>query len=432
MKVSNFHEDWREVIYCGMENQQIDFKAAQDWGLLTRPGRAKFARHAMALANTLGGYVVIGVGEDSNGNPIDYQGMTPKQAASFDPSTVGQTINRYADPAVEFDIVRPEIDGKVYVVMVVYPFRNMPHVCGDVCDDELQRGVFYIRTPEARSRAAYRASELHPLIQRALRNQRQMLGRMLRGILYENRQSSDEQDVRAFDGLLAKSRLTARNILGVEQTRSLPMMELIVHPPKFLPETSLSNMRQTLLLLDRPSVKDFPSPGAHRQGKLTATNESLRGWQSDATGKQENFWELFQSGLLYCAVPLTVEDQSIQAEELLKLVLTATVFTGQVFAALNCLDEVLNIRIRINNTNNIMLKGMTSSNGTEAQPCLIPDVEVVKYRSAGDLEAGAAADIAEKIFREICKRFNVSLERTDSDLLKEQLDEAVKHALLGV
>ncbi|NLG15224.1 MAG: hypothetical protein GX561_13600, partial [Lentisphaerae bacterium] len=243
---------------------------------------------------------------------------------------------------------------------------------------------------------------------------------------------SDEQDVRAFDGLLTKSRLTARNILGVEQTRSLPMMELIVHPPKFLPETSLSNMRQTLLLLDRPSVKDFPSPGAHRQGKLTATNESLRGWQADASGKQENFWELFQSGLLYCAVPLTVEDQSIQAEELLKLVLTATVFTGQVYAALNCLDEVLNIRIRINNTNNILLKGMTSSNGTEAQPCLIPDVEVVKYRSAGDLEAGAAADIAEKIFREICKRFNVSLERTDSDLLKEQLDEAVKHALLGV
>ena len=36
MKVSPTHEDWRNIIYCGVENQQIDFKSAQDWEELSR------------------------------------------------------------------------------------------------------------------------------------------------------------------------------------------------------------------------------------------------------------------------------------------------------------------------------------------------------------------------------------------------------------
>ena len=66
----------------------------------------------------------------------------------------------------------------------------MPHVCCQAVEHELREGVFYIRTADASSRPATRAIELHQLIQRALRNQREMLGRMLRGILYETNASS--------------------------------------------------------------------------------------------------------------------------------------------------------------------------------------------------------------------------------------------------
>jgi predicted HTH transcriptional regulator len=34
----------------------------------------------MALANTRGGYIVVGVGEDANGNPLLHTGLTEKQA----------------------------------------------------------------------------------------------------------------------------------------------------------------------------------------------------------------------------------------------------------------------------------------------------------------------------------------------------------------
>ena len=53
--------------------------------------------------------------------------------------------------------------------------------------------MFYIRTSDASSRPAFRAVEMHALIQRALRNQREALGRMLRGILYESRLATCEQ-----------------------------------------------------------------------------------------------------------------------------------------------------------------------------------------------------------------------------------------------
>ncbi len=229
MKVTATPNDWREIIYCGLENQQIDFKSPQDWVKIGRSGRAKYARHAIALANTNGGYVVVGVAEDSDGNPTKYIGMTEEEAASFDPSTVGQTISRSADPPVSIDIVRPVVDGKRYVVLVVYPFKDMPHVCSNAFPDELRTGVFYVRTPDARSHPAEKSSELHQLIQRALRNQRQMLGRMLRGILYEERQVDSNESI-VFPPFLERSRRQAREQLGNNIVRSKPLFEVICRP----------------------------------------------------------------------------------------------------------------------------------------------------------------------------------------------------------
>ena len=59
------HTDWKSIICRGIESDELDYKAAQNWKLLTRAGRAKFVRHCIAMANTKGGYVVVGVGEDA-------------------------------------------------------------------------------------------------------------------------------------------------------------------------------------------------------------------------------------------------------------------------------------------------------------------------------------------------------------------------------
>ncbi len=433
MKVSYHHDDWREIIYCKMENQQIDFKSAQNWNSIGRVGRAKFARHAMALANTMGGYVVIGVGEDNNGNPTLYTGMTETQAASFDPSTVGQTINRYADPAVNFDVIRPEVDGRRYVVLVVYPFAALPHVCCDVCDSELQRGVFYIRTPDARSRAAYRASEMHGLIQKALRNQRQLLGRMLRGILYENRLADEDRTDELFASLTARSLQEAQSVLGTLAVRRRPLFEAVVRPSGQPRNHSLTDARRALEGLERPRLNDFPWLGARFKADYYAANESLRGVQKTTEGTAVGFWELHQNGLLYTAAPLPTgpEGQGIQAGDILGLTLVTMALAGQLYSSLNHQENELVMTFKLRNTMQQAMLGWRKGED-EDKKCQIPDVEVQIRRSASDLEAGAATDAAARIFQEVCERFNVSLDNADMARLRTDLENFLARGMLNV
>ncbi|MEI3004255.1 MAG: RNA-binding domain-containing protein [Victivallales bacterium] len=80
--------DWKSIIYRGVESDELDYKAAQNWLQLPRSGKAKPVRHCLAMANTKGGYVVVGVGEDASGQPAVFTGLTPEEAQSFDPTAV--------------------------------------------------------------------------------------------------------------------------------------------------------------------------------------------------------------------------------------------------------------------------------------------------------------------------------------------------------
>ena len=181
--------DFEELIYRQMESDTLDYKAHQSWNDMGATGRGKFIRHLAAFANTHGGVLVVGVGEDSSGCPCDYTGLTDAESRSFDPTAVGAYVNACVEPPIDFTLERPLVRGKRYAVFIVRPFTTLPHVCTRSVENELQSGVFYIRTPDASSRPAHRAMEMHRLIQRALRNQRELLAKMIRGILYENRET---------------------------------------------------------------------------------------------------------------------------------------------------------------------------------------------------------------------------------------------------
>ena len=186
--------DFEELIYRQVESDTLDYKAHQSWSDMNAAARGKFIRHLAAFANTHGGVLVVGVGEDESGCPCDYTGLTDAESRSFDPTAVGAYINACVEPPIDFSLERPLVRGKRYAVFTVRPFTTLPHVCTRSVENELQSGVFYIRTPDASSRPAHRALEMHRLIQRALRNQRELLAKMIRGILYENRGADAADD----------------------------------------------------------------------------------------------------------------------------------------------------------------------------------------------------------------------------------------------
>ena len=416
----NSSEDWGEIVYRGVESEDLDYKAAQDWTDLPRAGKAKFARHVMALANTRGGYIVVGVGEDSKGNPTDFTGLTEKQLRSFDPSTVGQTVNRYADPSIEFDIVRPEIDGNHYAIFVVRRFQSLPHVCSDACGTELQRGVFYMRTPDARSRAAYRASELHDLVQRALRNQRQSLGRMIRGVLYEGRQFAEPDAELEFQKVLTQSQNRCRDALGPRMSKTIPMLEVIAYPSEFEEERiQLTDLRKAADKVILPPLADFPFL-ADDEGQVYFTNQALLGVRSqDGHETPAHFWQAFRNGLFHhvSALPTTKDSLEVPYPALLRRVGAALTVLGQLYSELGLDEELLTITFRLSNCEGHVLV-QTNTESPEELRCYIPEIVVRKRRTVADLDS-APAQHAVKVVLEMCERFNLSAD--DHIALRQRL-----------
>lgn len=404
--------DWREIIYRGVETQELDYKAAQNWNKLPRVGKAKFARHAMALANTRGGYVVVGVGEDENGNPTDYQGLDEAQLRSFDPSIVGQFINLYADPSIDFDIARPEVDGKFYAVFVIRRFSGLPHVSSDHCGDELQQGAFYIRTPDARSRPAYRASELQDIIQRALRNQREVLGRMLRGVLYEGRQLAEPDAEREFQKQLQSSSEECRQWLGPKRVNGSISLVLSAFPDEFSPETwTLSEIRRSVenIVLPIPGFLAIPGVG---EGEAFLTNGSFTGRFAYPEGGRFHFFQAFQSGLLHHVLGHELrrkKEAGMSYRRLVPLIATAVRAIGEFYENLGVEDDLITFTLTLTNVNDCILTDTGDDSGVPYR-CRIPDIVVRKRRTAADLIAGTLEHTL-KVVREVCERFNFPADR---------------------
>ncbi len=392
--------DWSEIIKRGIESDTLDYKAAQDWSKLPRSGKAKFARHCLAMANTKGGFVVVGVGEDASGQPALFTGLTKEQAKSFDPTSVGNFINRYADPQIDFTLERPSVGGRNYVVFVIRRFQTIPHVCSSGCDQELLQGVFYIRTADAASRPAYRASEIQGLIQRALRNQRELLGRMIRGILYEGNHNPTEEQ--------AQSRFVEErgHSMAFFSTRkkNIPehafSIELSAAPTEYIGgKYSLSELRRSVndafeVYLDSDFITEKDIGNAYN------TNVSLRSIAENRTRQ----WQAFQSGLFHFIGFYPLENNSISYSMLIRFIAEATQFLANFYNDLGYAEELIQIKLVINRVENVILRERDKSDD-DIFVCRIPEITVRLERSAADLSSDPLAHAAQLI-KSTCERFN--------------------------
>jgi len=398
--------DWSEIVYRQAEGQKLDYKSAVDWLQMKRSQKAKFARHCMAMANTHGGYIVVGVGEDEDGIPSKYTGLTDRQLHSFDPTIVGQTVNRYADPSVDFDIVRPTVDGKSYVIFVVRSFNNVPHICCDSCGGELQQGVFYIRTPEACSRAACRASEVQGLVQRALRNQRLVLGRMLRGVLYEGKQYAEPLAENEFKSQISSSQNQILSAIGPRNYKSVPLLEVVAYPPEYNSiELTLSDIKRALQNVVLPTISDFPFwNDSNTSNYFTNQSYLCKG----KTKQKLVYAQAFQSALFHHVSAFRAVEDAMRVDYslLIQRVATAISVLGQYYLELGMEEELLTFQIRVINAQERVLVNSGHEQG-DSHTCFIREIIVHKRRTVADL-GSSPQQHACKVIKEICERFNLS------------------------
>lgn len=390
--------DWKELVFRGVESDELDYKAAQDWDEMTKSARAKFVRHLLAFANTRGGYLVVGVGEDASGYPALRTGLTPKQCASFDPSKVGAFVNRHVEPPINFTIERPLIRGKRYAIFAVHPFENLPHVCAKGVDGELQTGVFYIRSKDASSRPACRSQELADIIRRALRNQREMLGRMLRGILYENRTDMpDTASSNTFDDAAASAFYYFRRRRAADENTL--HLTLTVEP-----ETRESDAFDTQELRNAVEEAGLPRPGGKfftpaLARSVRPVNQGLR----CLAEKDPCMWQLFKSGEFLFFADIQAINGKINAEDILKFSAESTAFAGRLYSTLSSADELLTVTLKLDAPSGIKLRfnnKIISKTAVEKSTASI-------CRSAADLLTGDREHAA-RLCTELAVPFKIS------------------------
>ncbi|QSH41290.1 ATP-binding protein [Lentisphaerota bacterium ZTH] len=398
--------DWSSIVYRGVESEELDYKAAINWNRLNRTGRAKFARHCMALANTKGGYIVVGVGEDSAGQPSLFTGLSKEQAKSFDPTMIGNFINKYADPEIDFTLERPVVDGKRYAIFVIRRFADIPHVCAYGFNNELQQGVFYIRTADAASRPAYRASEIHALVQRALRNQRELLGKMIRGVLYENRDIPLKSEEGHFleDSSNGKNYFLRRRHPHKKDTPAV-LVQISVYPQEYITgKYSLSEIKRfaqgALSLLSEP---DFVSEKDMQEAYFS--NVALRSLPDN----ELKMWQFFQTGMFNYLEYWPAPHKIINYHWLVRFFAEAIVFFSRLYSEMDYEEEMLTIKVRLENVEGIALDGAPATRKhtpANTATCRIPDIRMSLQRTAADLASGYVFHTA-KIIKEVCERFNL-------------------------
>ncbi|MBR7121045.1 MAG: ATP-binding protein [Lentisphaeria bacterium] len=385
--------DFAELVYRKVESDELDYKSAMSWRTMSRQEKGKIVRHLTAFANTRGGFLVIGVSENASGVPSEYTGVSEEQAGSFDPTPVGDFINAHIEPALDYTIERPLVDGKRYVIFTVRPFKNLPHVCSRGVDGELQEGIFYIRTAEASSRPARRAHEMQELLRRCMRNEREQLGRILRGILYESRQSSAVSGIRMNDLILDAGRYFRRR-----RGRSGILFKFAVIPdqPLSVPLTSgdLSNaVKDAVFPCSRPEFLSRTEAGSGQ-----AANGSVR----FLSGEKSLMWQLFDNGLFcyFCDRP----DAELTLEKLARFCAESTAFAGKLGEILNLSEELFTLRMSIVPADEAVIDGRYRSAEKE--------VSAEIRRSAADLVSGRDHH-AYRLLRRIGEEFQLPDKQLD-------------------
>lgn len=161
-------EELAPIVRYGHERPDLDYKGPVNWDEWPDRNKAELVRDMMALANSeVPGYIVIGATDDG-GAVRSYDGLSDQQAESFDPSKIADKVKRYADPEVRFDLYKPTVDGKKYVVIRVLPFQTVPHVCRTSCGNILEEAAIYVRGEGARTIKVSSAEHMRQIVDRAV------------------------------------------------------------------------------------------------------------------------------------------------------------------------------------------------------------------------------------------------------------------------
>jgi hypothetical protein len=133
-------EKLRTLISLNREQNTLDYK--QEYDLSSTHHKVELACDVVAMANSEGGYIVIGVAEPSDScHSFSPCGLNQDQLHHLDQTEIYQQVSRYISAPVEIQLQihsLPEYDGKVFALLHVKQSRELPIVFSK--DGQYERG----------------------------------------------------------------------------------------------------------------------------------------------------------------------------------------------------------------------------------------------------------------------------------------------------
>lgn len=139
-------EQLAEIIARGREQSNVEFKGAGP--RTSKPLFARVVRAVLSMANRRdGGFVILGVAESRTG--LEVTGLKPDDLQTWNYDDVADSIARYADPSVDFDVISVTHGSATSVVIRVEEFAEVPVLCRRDFNEGstliLREGACYIR-----------------------------------------------------------------------------------------------------------------------------------------------------------------------------------------------------------------------------------------------------------------------------------------------
>jgi hypothetical protein len=294
-----------DILRRGYESKDLDYKGPMLWDESDKKACCEVVKDILGMANTLGGFIVIGVSEAPTG--FSWDGLNPEQSKTFDTTRLNRFVQNYADPPINARLRKIEHDGRCYVIVEVPRFPDTPHVCQKDYPDVLRSATLYVRTDNNDTAPLRSSADFRVVIERAVRNRSDTLLTALRSILTTGaipQPAPVESSVEKFEAQQAEAVARFEELNPLKGSKCAGFLQASFFPEEF--KNSRFTMEQLREAAMRGSVdfKGWPFLPIHvqRQDWTYALQDGLETFvqTKDIDGDDlVDFWRFQQSGFFY-------------------------------------------------------------------------------------------------------------------------------------
>lgn len=413
--------DLEQVIMRGYESKTLDYKGPCKWDENDKEACCKLVKDILAMSNTGGGYLVVGVAETKG--MFDYVGLSDDQLHSFETSRINRFLQNYSDPPINCIVVKVPIYEQTYVVIGVPGFMETPHLCQKEFPNVLLSCGLYVRTDNNESALVKSSADFRKIIERAVRNKEDALLESFRAILSNSREKLEEQN-RNEQYIAELEDATKRGTSATFYKKSISgeskysgYREFWSYPLKYLPDRfDLSQLHSASRQAD-VEFRGWPFLfyGNQKNDQPYAIEggiEAKTRFVDFAAQDRADYWQFRVSGLFYQRVLMWEESYSgrIHDQPLMHFIETALYASEGLYTIMKLYGDILDVHeelkvgIRLEGTQG---RTLFTDTGVLRTPyiAMVPSMTFEKVRTLADWRAGIV-DHALEITGFFLERFN--------------------------